>query len=128
ILTTTKGDYDKLLDLIKKLDTPLTGDSQIHVLPLQHAKCADLQTTLSGVLGTGGATARPTGNTAARRPGQTAAPSAAGVGTTEEIFEGSVKVNCDEATNALVTTSSLRDFIALRNVIDQLDRPRRQVF
>lgn len=128
ILTTTKGDYEKLLDLIKKLDTPLTGDSQIHVLPLQHAKCADLQTTLTGVLGSGGGTARPAGG--ARRQGQAAAAPAggAGTGTTEEIFEGSVKVNCDEATNALVTTSSLRDFIALRNVIDQLDRPRRQVF
>ncbi len=126
ILTTTKADYEKLLDLIKKLDTPLTGDSQIHVLPLQHAKCADLQTTLTGVLGTGGGSgARPAGG--ARRQG-TAAPAGGGTGTTEEIFEGSVKVNCDEATNALVTTSSLRDFVALRGVIDQLDRPRRQVF
>jgi len=129
ILKTTKTDYEKILDLIRKLDTPLTGDSQIHVLPLQHAKCADLQTTLTGVLGSGGGAARPAGGNA-RRPGAAGQGATGGgaPGTTDEIFEGQVKVNCDEATNALVTTSSLRDFVALRNVIDQLDRPRRQVF
>jgi general secretion pathway protein D len=45
-----------------------------------------------------------------------------------EIFEGDVKINCDEATNSLVTVSSLRDYAQLRNVIDKLDRARRQVF
>ncbi len=109
----------------------LQGDSQIHVLPLQHAKCADLSTTLTGVLGTGsGAASRAPAGGARRQaaPAGGAATGGGAPGTTDEIFEGQVKVNCDEATNALVTTSSLRDFVALRNVIDQLDRPRRQVF
>ncbi|MFT3775364.1 MAG: secretin N-terminal domain-containing protein [Minicystis sp.] len=52
---------------------------------------------------------------------------AAGAGL-DEVFEGRVRITCDEATNSLVTTSSLRDYAQLRTVIDKLDRPRRQVF
>ena len=39
-----------------------------------------------------------------------------------------MRVTCDEATNSLVTTSSLRDYAQLRAVINKLDQPRRQVF
>ncbi|MBS2020710.1 MAG: type II secretion system protein GspD, partial [Deltaproteobacteria bacterium] len=44
------------------------------------------------------------------------------------IFEGGVKVSADKSTNSIVITSSLRDYAALRSVIDRLDQPRRQVF
>ncbi|NUQ76508.1 MAG: type II secretion system protein GspD, partial [Polyangiaceae bacterium] len=50
------------------------------------------------------------------------------IGSTEDIFEGQVKVTCDEASNKLVITSSRRDYAQLRHVIDELDEPRRQVF
>jgi general secretion pathway protein D len=62
-----------------------------------------------------------TGRTGARTPG------VAGAGV-DEVFEGRIRVTCDEATNTLVTTSSVRDYAQLRNVIDKLDHPRRQVF
>jgi general secretion pathway protein D len=136
IITATKGDYDRLLELLKRIDVPTTGDGQLHVLPLQHALCSDLSQTLNGILGGGGgssrtpgAGARPGGQTA--RPGGATAPAAGGgaaSGTNEDIFEGQVKITCDEATNSLVTTSSQHDYAQLRTVIDKLDQPRRQVF
>ncbi len=136
IITATKNDYDKILELIKRVvDAPVTeGDgSSIHVLPLQHAQCDELSQTLSQLLGGGGA-ARP--STAARpgqagRTGGAAATTGGGVASAaggEDVFEGAVKVSCDLQTNTLLATSSLRDYAQLRGVIDRLDTPRRQVF
>ncbi|MEJ7734376.1 MAG: type II secretion system secretin GspD [Polyangiaceae bacterium] len=127
VITATQADYLRLLELIKRMDVPQSGEGEIHVLPLQHAACKDLSTTLNQILG--GATAAPAaapggrGATAARPAGGGAAG-----GGSEDIFEGAVRVTCDEATNSLVTTSSLRDYAQLRAVINKLDQPRRQVF
>ncbi|MDI1484807.1 secretin N-terminal domain-containing protein, partial [Polyangium sp. y55x31] len=66
------------------------------------------------------------GAAAGGRRGAQAAPPVPG--STEDIFEGQVKITCDEGSNKLVVTSSLRDYAALRSVIDELDQPRRQVF
>jgi general secretion pathway protein D len=124
IMITSEDDYKRLLPLIDIIDRRQTGEGGVHVLPLQHAQCDELQPTLNALLGGGGATAARAGQ--ARAPG--AAPAVAGGGGAEQVFEGDVKVLCDEATNSLVAQSSLRDYAQLRNVIDQLDRPRRQVF
>ncbi len=134
IITANKNDYEKILELVKRVvDAPVVeGDSQIHVLPLQHAQCDELSQTLGQLLGGGGA--RPaTGGTAGRgapapRPAGGAAASAGAAGGGEEVFEGAVKVSCDMATNTLLTTSSLRDYAQLRAVVDKLDQARRQVF
>ncbi len=108
IITANEDDYHRLLELIKRLDVPLTGEGEVHVLPLQHAACKELSQTLNTLLtGSAGAGAQA---------GQ------------EEVFEGQIRVSCDEATNSLVVTSSLRDYAQLRTVVDQLDIPRRQVF
>jgi general secretion pathway protein D len=109
------------------MDVPQSGEGEIHVLPLQHAACKDLSTTLNQILG--GATSAPMaapGGRGGAPPRPPAAPGGGGGG--EDIFEGSVRVTCDEATNSLVTTSSLRDYAQLRAVITKLDQPRRQVF
>lgn len=124
VITATQPDYLRLLELVKRMDVPQSGEGQIHVLPLQHAGCKDLSTTLNSILGRSGATAG--GATGSRGRGGAAAAAAAG--GTEEIFEGEVKVVCDEASNKLVITSSQRDYAQLRSVIDELDMPRRQVF
>ncbi len=125
ILIATEGDYLRLLELIKRLDVPDTGESGIHVLPLQHAQCDEIEQTLNSILG---------GTSSARRPSSArgsksarAAPTST-AGSIEHVFEGEVRVSCDVATNSLITVSSLRDYAQLRTVIDQLDRARRQVF
>ena len=125
VITANQPDYMRLLELIKRMDVPQSGDGQMHVLPLQHAGCKDLSGTLNqllgGATGGGGGGAAPGG----RRGAQAAPPVP---GSTEDIFEGQVKITCDEGSNKLVVTSSLRDYAALRSVIDELDQPRRQVF
>ena len=123
VITANNGDYLRLLELIKRIDVPQSGEGQMHVLPLQHAGCKDLSGTLNQILGGSGGSGG--GATGARRGAAAAAPVP---GSTDDIFEGQVKITCDEGSNKLVVTSSLRDYAALRNVIDQLDQPRRQVF
>ncbi len=120
VIVATERAYLRILELIKRIDVPQTGEGEIHVLPLQHADATELTKTLSDII-TGTNTATPTGG----GRGQPApAPSQQAAG----IFEGGVKVSADKATNAIVITSSLRDYASLRTVIDRLDQPRRQVF
>ncbi len=133
ILTANQADYLRMLELIKRLDVSQTGSGEIHVLPLQHAVCKELSGTLNGILGRGGSlgsSGAGKGSSGARPAGGSSAPGGApgGTGGAEDVFEGSIKVVCDEATNKLVITASLRDYAQLRTVIDQLDVPRRQVF
>jgi general secretion pathway protein D len=120
VITATQPDYMRLLKLIERMDVPQSGEGQIHVLPLQHAGCKDLSTTLQQILGGGG------GGSAAPRGRAAQAPPVPG--SADDIFEGQIKVTCDEASNKLVVTSSARDYAQLRGVIDELDMPRRQVF
>jgi general secretion pathway protein D len=134
IIVANEPDYLRLLELIKRLDVKQTGEGEIQVKPLQYAACKDLSTTLNQILGSssfGGA--RPGGVPGAPTPSPTGAAGAGGVrgaagAGVDEVFEGRVRITCDEATNSLVTTSSARDYAQLRTVIDKLDRPRRQVF
>lgn len=125
IIVATERAYLRMLELIKRIDVPQTGEGEIHVLPLQHADATDLTKTLNDIItgagsGATGAPSPPQGG----RNSLAAAPAAAQAG----IFEGGVKVSADKATNAIVITSSLRDYVSLRAVIDRLDQPRRQVF
>ncbi|WP_437278867.1 type II secretion system secretin GspD [Sorangium sp. So ce375] len=122
IITATEPDYLRVLGILKRLDVPQTGEGQVHVLSLQHAGCKELSATLNQVLGGGGGGGAAVGG----RPGARAAPAVPG--STDDIFEGQVKVTCDEASNKLLITSSPHDYAQLRTVIDQLDEPRRQVF
>jgi general secretion pathway protein D len=131
IIVANDPDYRRLLELINRLDVKQSGDGEIRVTLLQHAACKELSQTLNQILGGaggggGGAGGARPGGAGGARPGVPGAAGGAGGG--DEVFEGRVRVTCDEATNSLVSTSSLRDYAQLRNVIDQLDKARRQVF
>jgi general secretion pathway protein D len=114
IVVGTEKAYARVLELIRRIDVPTSGEGEIHVLPLQHADAEELAKTLSELVSGRGAAqaAKPTG-----QPGQQAA-----------VFEGSVRVTAEKSTNSLLITSSLRDYASLRNVIDRLDQARRQVY
>ncbi len=118
VIVATERAYMRILEIIKRLDVPQTGEGEIHVLPLQHADAVDLTKTLNEIItGAGGNT--PAGG----------APPAPKAGTAASgIFEAGVKVSADKATNSIVVTSSLRDYASLHAVIERLDLPRRQVF
>ena len=119
VIVSTERAYLRILELIKRIDVPQTGEGEIHVLPLQHADATELTKTLTDII-TGTASPAPGGGRGQAAP----APASQAAG----IFEGGVKVSADKATNSIVVTSSLRDYASLRSVIDRLDQPRRQVF
>ncbi|MCL2778560.1 MAG: type II secretion system secretin GspD [Polyangiaceae bacterium] len=129
IIVATERAYLRILELIKRIDIPQTGEGEIHVLPLQHADATELVKTLNDIVG--GATSTSTSSSGGGERGgrgqNAASPTSAGTPPTG-IFEGGVKVSADKATNSIVITSSIRDYASLRAVIDRLDQARRQVF
>ncbi len=120
VIVATERAYMRILEIIKRLDVPQTGEGEIHVLPLQHADAVELTKVLNEIItGAGGNT------TAGGVPQKKEGPA----GTVMSgIFEAGVKVSADKATNSIVVTSSLRDYAQLHSVIERLDLPRRQVF
>ena len=125
IIVATERAYLRMLELIKRIDVPQTGEGEIHVLPLQHADATELTKTLNDIItGAGGGAPGAAGGPGGRGAQQQVAAPGAQAG----IFEGGVRVSADKATNSIVITSSLRDYVSLRAVIDRLDQPRRQVF
>lgn len=121
IIMATERAYLRILDMLRQLDVALEGEGRIHVHYVQHGNADDIASTLDTLIGGGGSSAGAAGGTAGA--------TAAGAGNaTPNIFEGAIRVTAHEPTNALVITSSLHDYAALRNVIEQLDAPRRQVF
>jgi general secretion pathway protein D len=118
VIVATERAYMRILEIIKRLDVPQTGEGEIHVLPLQHADATELTKTLNEIITGAG------GNAAAG-----GAPPKPATGTAASgVFEAGVKVSADKATNSIVVTSSLRDYAQLHHVIERLDLPRRQVF
>ena len=126
VIVATERAYLRVLEFIKRIDVPNTGEGEIHVFSLQHADATELTKTLNEIInGAGGGAAA-----GAAPAGGAPRPAAAGGGgaIAQGIFEGGVKVSADPATNSIVVTSSQRDYAALRNVVDRLDQARRQVF
>jgi general secretion pathway protein D len=121
IIVSTERAYLRILEFLKRIDVPQTGEGEIHVLPLQHADATELVKTLNEIV-SGAAQAGTAGQPGAQ-PRQ-----GGGSGPPSGIFEGGVKVSADKATNSIVITSSMRDYASIRTVIDRLDQPRRQVF
>jgi general secretion pathway protein D len=113
IVVGTEDSYQKLLELLKRIDTQPAAEGKVHVLPLQNATADDLANVLTQML-QGRAAGGPGG-----QPGQP------GVGG---MFEGDIHVIADKATNSLIVTSSGRDYAQMRLVVDRLDMARRQVY
>ena len=98
---------DRAEKLIGELDLEVPGDSRARVVRLKNADAKDLASTLEAM--TGGAAQRKVPGA----PGGTA---------------GDIRITINEALNALLIVSGASDYRALADVIEQLDRPVRQVF
>lgn len=121
IIVATEPAYLQVLELVRRLDVPVSGEGEIHVHALQHADAEELAGVLNSLV-TG------TGIGSTRRSGRTGGAAAQAQPAQGEAFAGQVRLQADTATNSLVIVSSPRDYAALRQVIAQLDIPRRQVF
>ena len=111
IIVATQRMYLRVLELMRRLDVSIEGEGQVRVFRLQHAEAEEMAQSLNNITGGGRAQG---GNSNGR--GQQA------------VFEGQIRITADKPTNALVITSSPRDYVSVRRVIDELDRARRQVF
>jgi len=118
---------DKVRALISQLDRPLPDgvEGKIHVHYLKHASAKDLASVLNSLTAGSGQASPQTKTT----PGSTAQQKAQSTAPVVASFEGGVKVAADENTNALIITSTAKDYETLRKeVLDRLDIPRRQVY
>ncbi len=121
IIIATERAYLRILEMIRQLDVALEGEGRIHVHYVQHGAAVDIASALTALVGA--ARPRPTaGGTRGQAQRAAAAPA------TASLFEGTVAVTAYEPSNALVITSSLHDYTALKRVIERLDAPRKQVF
>ncbi len=118
IIVASENAYLRILELIKRLDIPIAGEGTLHVHRLQHADATELAKTLNTL------------SRGARRGGGTGKKKGKGAtgGDLSGLFEGELQISADKATNSLVVVSSLRDYIRLKGVIEQLDMIQRQVF
>lgn len=127
IVLASEAAYLRVRSLIKRLDVSVgvQGDGRIYVYPLENADAEEMSTTLTAVI-SGIPQPSSGGRTPARRP--TPRTSSSASGDSSPAFEGQVRVTHDKPTNALVIIASVKDYFAIKQVIEQLDIPRRQVF
>jgi general secretion pathway protein D len=150
IIAASDAGYQRVKALVERLDIALEmeGGSAIHVYPLGSAIAEELARTLTLAI-SDGRTARPPGSTgpgagglpgsggpAAGGPPRSGPGAASPPATSPDAaldglgaaIEGQVRVIADPPTNALIVIANARDFLAIREVILQLDLPRRQVY
>ena len=127
ILLSSEAGYLRVRGLVERLDVPASGGGtdagSIHVYRLENANAEEMAQTLSGALSGAGAN---TGRRGGANPSRPVAQDFGNAGGAS--FEGQVRITHDAPTNALVVLSSGRDFEALKDVVRELDVPRRQVF
>ncbi len=128
IVISDEKSYQRIVDLVKQLDTPTAGEGTIHVIFLKNANAEDLANTLQSL-----ATGRRTGSTTTANPATPPPPGAAPAAlprtaTSAELFSGEVKITADKPSNSLVIIASASDFTVVQRLVDKLDRARREVY
>lgn len=124
IVAASPAAYERVKALVERLDIALDieGGSSIHVYPLGSAIAEEVAKTLNeAIQKTQAPTSTSTG------PQRAPAPSSAAAGLGEGL-DGRAQVVADKPTNKLIVVSSGRDFLAIKEVIKELDQPRRQVY
>jgi general secretion pathway protein D len=133
IVVTSPRSFDKIEQMIELLDAPTAVGGQVHVKFLEYADAEELASTLSNLAsstqqnaGRGGSSAAARARAArARRAG---GEDGGGGGEVAALLQGEVNITAYKPNNALIVTAAPKDFIALEQVIEELDRPRKQVY
>ncbi len=123
IIVANPRDFDKIRQMIELLDVPTAVGGQVHVKFLEYADAEELSSTLSNL--TSGQNQQREQAQRARRARQ---PQQAAGGDVAALLQGEVQVTSYKPNNALIVTASPKDYVALEQVVDMLDRPRRQVY
>ncbi len=126
IIKAHRRSFEAIKNLISKLDVPISDVEQgnVHVHYLENAAAEELASTLSSL-----AQGQPTSSSKrAGGPGGSAGGSGGKESNSAVLFEGEVKITADKATNSLIIVATGRDYRSLRDIIERLDMPRRQVY
>jgi len=110
----TEKDKEEIRKLVALVDVaPPTSSGKVNVYYLENGDATDIAKVLDGVV---------KGSAAQVQPGQAAAPQSS------PFDGGKITITPDKATNSLVIMASPTDYQNLLQVIQKLDRKRRQVF
>jgi general secretion pathway protein D len=123
VVAASQAVFERVQAFVKRIDIELGLDdgTSLHVYRLRAAIAEEVAKTLSDAIQKGQQAATT------QRPGappQTVAP----IDRVASSLEGTVKVTADKGTNKLIIMSSGRDFLALREIIREIDQPRREVY
>ena len=125
IVAANDATWHKLKAVIDTIDVPVETESggSMHVYPLKAAIAEEVAKVMNDAISGGKSSAA---NQTKPGPAQTAATAPGGIDQLK--LEGEAHVIADKSTNKLIVMSSGRDFLALKNVIQELDEPRKQVY
>jgi len=122
IIVTSEDEYRMIRRLLERLDVKLPGGGgRIHVKKLKNADADEVAQVLSNLATGAKAAADAKGSAKTGNKGAASAASA-------ELFSGDVKITPDKATRSLVIIASQADYQNLEEVIDELDRERKQLY
>jgi general secretion pathway protein D len=123
IVAASEAGYQRVKALVERLDISLDieGGASFHVYKLGSAIAEELAKTMTEAIG-GQQQAKP-GTTGAKP-----SPAIPALDNLGAALEGQVRVISDKPTNSLIVVSSGRDFLSLKQIIRELDQPRRQVY
>ncbi|OIP43684.1 MAG: type II secretion system protein GspD [Deltaproteobacteria bacterium CG2_30_63_29] len=122
IIVANERSYERIKKLILKLDIELPDSGRINVVHLQNSDATEMAQTLSELSNQ----LQPTDPRRAPTPQQAAQPAVGAANAA--LLQGEVSVVANEPTNDLIIVASPRDYLAMKQVIKELDRPRKQVF
>lgn len=134
IIVANERSYQQVVELIEKLDVE-TNSGRIWVYPLQHAKAEDLAGVLSGLSSSNSSNRGSSRSSSSSRGSSSRSSSSGGSssrggsgGSGGALLSGDVQVTADNSTNSLILTASFKDYLALKTVIEKLDKRRKQVY
>ena len=136
IVNARKGEMETIRRVIQKIDINVSGGRRVFIYYAENAKAKDLAATLNAIY-TGRETVQTTtGTTPSARPGEPLPPlppppsvaPGAPLGTADApLAEGQVRFIADETTNAIIVTTTPRQWSDIEATVKQLDKMPRQV-
>jgi general secretion pathway protein D len=137
IVNARKGEMETIRRVIEKIDINVTGGRRVFIYYAENAKAKDLAATLNAIY-TGRETVQtsapstPGSRTAGQPPLPLPPPPSGGpggaLGTADApLAEGQVRFIGDETTNAIIVTTTPRQWSDIEATVRQLDKMPRQV-
>jgi general secretion pathway protein D len=135
VVNARKGEMDTIRRVIEKIDVNVSGGRRVFIYYAENAKAKDLAATLNAIY-TGRETVQTTATPSTARPGEplpplppppSAAPGGPLGAGDASLVEGQVRFIADETTNAIIVTTTPRQWSDIELTIKQLDKMPRQV-